>query len=229
MTPSNDDYPLPEQAKVYLGLMHRRYACKRFESTKKIPDALKDYIIECGRLAPSSFGLEHWHFIAWDNPGLKSPLVPACFNQEAVATASLFIAILVRKDASYHPDSSFIHDRSDRFPGGYAVFHADYDGYYQFLKNNDRLMAWARAQAYIPAITMATGAIAVGVDSLIIEGFNESSMLDILTASDTEWECPVCVAFGFKDDPERTKIREPVHSIMSQINPKSLFLDHPQI
>ena len=39
-----------------------RHACKEFDVNKKITDEDFKFILETGRLSPSSFGFEPWHF-----------------------------------------------------------------------------------------------------------------------------------------------------------------------
>ena len=44
-----------------------RYACKEFDSNKKISDEDLDTILESLRLKPSSFGLQPWKFVIVEN------------------------------------------------------------------------------------------------------------------------------------------------------------------
>lgn len=205
---------LPEAALVFLAAMDRRFACKRFLPGRRLPPSFRDYIMECGRLSPSSFGLEHWKFLGIETPGAASPWVKACFGQEAIATASLLAAILVRAGKDYEPDSAFVISRAERFPGGYPVFLPDYEGYHRFLAGNRRVEAWARSQSYIAAANMMTGAACAGIDSCAIEGYSEDSVLGLLGLSSFEWSVGLIVAFGFRDEALRPKIREKFEDIV---------------
>ena len=53
-----------------LDILNFRHACKEFDSTKKISSEDLEVIIEGGRLAPSSVGIEPWHFIVVENKNL---------------------------------------------------------------------------------------------------------------------------------------------------------------
>ena len=55
----------------FLQVMHRRYACKLFDQKRPLDAGTVRFILECGRLSPSSFGLEHWHFHAVLSPDLR--------------------------------------------------------------------------------------------------------------------------------------------------------------
>ena len=59
-----------------------RHACKRFDQSKKISHAEIEVILDAGRLSPSSFGLEPWHFVVVDNTDIKAQLRAACYDQD---------------------------------------------------------------------------------------------------------------------------------------------------
>lgn len=48
-------------------IFKRRYACKKFDASKSIADSDFATILESGRLSPSSFGFEPWHFVVLQN------------------------------------------------------------------------------------------------------------------------------------------------------------------
>ena len=47
----------------FLESMKFRHACKVFDENKKISTGEFDFILEAGRLSPSSTGLEQWDFL----------------------------------------------------------------------------------------------------------------------------------------------------------------------
>jgi nitroreductase len=195
--------------------MRRRFACKLFDPARQLTPEQVDHILECGRLSPSSFGLEHWHFHAVLSPAVKEHLFDACLRQECVRTAALIVAVTVRRAAAYALDSPFLRQRAGRFPGGLPVFHADYDGYYQVLAAAGKLDCWAAAQSYIPLANMMTGAAAAGIDSCAIEGFRETQVLEILGLDAAAWAVGILAVFGFRAEAVREKIREPFESVVS--------------
>jgi nitroreductase len=204
---------LSSDARAFMDAMLRRYACKLFDG-KPLPREIEDYILECGRLSPSSFGLEPWRFIAVRSRSLiDEGLFEACFRQEAVRTASLVVAILALRAGFYGPDADFVKERATRFPGGHPVFRADYVGYYEFLEKEGRLEEWARAQTYIACANMMTGAAAAGIDSCAIEGYDERRVLDALGEDGSSWRVGIVVSFGRRAESPREKIRAPFAEI----------------
>lgn len=202
-----------EMASQFLDVMRKRYACKNFDPSRKLTDSEVRYLLECGRLSPSSFGLEPWRFIAVVDESLIGALGDACFSQSAVYTSPCPIVILARQEKAYKIDSAFVRQRADRFPGGYGVFAEDYRGYYEFLRQNDRLRAWSVAQAYIACANMMTGAACAGLDSCAIEGFDEAKIVEALGIDEDEWIVALVATFGFGNEEPRSKIRESLSEI----------------
>lgn len=192
----------------FLEAMHRRYACKLFDVNYTLSAAEIDCIIEYGRLSPSSFGLEPWHFYVVESAAKKKELCSACFNQEAVGTASVGVAILSRRAPWFDPDGEFIAERGLRFPGALADFIEDYRGYYDWLKENGLIDSWSKSQCYIACANMMTGAAGRGIESCAIEGFNNALILDMLGLDPVLWQTGIVCVFGkaARSD-ERSKIR----------------------
>jgi nitroreductase len=198
---------LPEGARRFISFMETRYACKRFDPSRPPARSLVDYLVECVRLSPSAFGLEHTRLIAALGSELRSALALASGGQEAVASAPLILLFLVPRASAYALDSDYIRGRASRFPGGMAAFRADYEGYYDFLIGEGRLEGWARAQSYIALANAMTGAAAAGLDSCAIEGFDEEMALSAVGLDAEEWMACLMCAFGYRDEERRERFR----------------------
>ena len=198
----------------FLEIMRHRFACKRFSDTP-IPSELLEGILECGRLSPSSFGLEGWHFRVVTGNEVRQRLFHACFAQEPVGTAPLSIVITVRTAQAFRIEGAFVRQRGERFPGKLEDFIADYRGYYEFLTATGRTDCWSRSQGYIAAANMMTGAASAGILSCAIEGFDETQVLELLALEAPQWSVALVVSFGYPAEPERPKIREPLHELVS--------------
>ncbi len=205
-------------AKLYLDTMNQRYACKLFDPTRSVPDDVLVGILEAGRLSPSSFGLEPWSFIVTKAQTMKDKLFTACFCQENIRTASFVLTIAVRTAGHYSPDSAFVRQRAERFPGGLGAFLEEYGGYREFLEDGDRCEPWARAQGYIACANMMNLAAASGVDSCAIEGFKEDEVRSILHLDPVDWRISLLVPFGYRGEPVRPKIREPLASLVEFVD-----------
>lgn len=54
-------------------MMNHRFACKLFNG-QKIPKEDLEFILEAGRLSPSSFGIEQWKFVVVQNQAIKEAI-----------------------------------------------------------------------------------------------------------------------------------------------------------
>jgi len=192
--------------------LYDRFACKRYRS-QQIDDDDLDFLLEAGRLSPTSFGLEGWHFHVVRDPSLRAVMTTACFDQESVETAPVTVVIAARTADSYDPQGSFVRERGARFPGTLQEFIEDYEGYYRFLKEQGRLDCWSRAQCYIAAANMMQSGALIGIQSCAIEGFDEQKVATIIDLDTTVWQVALLVTFGYPDEPVREKIRASLESL----------------
>jgi nitroreductase len=76
-----------------------RHACKCFDPQRKIPDDYFAFILETGRLSPSSFGFEPWRFVIIQDMALREKLRAVSWGaQGQFPSASHVVALLARKE-----------------------------------------------------------------------------------------------------------------------------------
>ncbi len=202
----------------FLEIMKRRYACKLFDTSRPLSDTDTSFILECARLSPSSFGLEHWHLFALRSPEKRAQLFSACLSQDAVGSAPLAVAAMCRRSTAYDPDASFVRERGSRFPGGIRAFVDDFRPYYEFLEKNKMLDHWARSQCYIACANMMTGAAAAGIESCAIEGYDNEAVLSVLGLGSSLWETGIITVFGYAAGADsREKIRMNESEIITHV------------
>lgn len=197
----------------YKELMYARFACKNYKA-KRVSKEILEYILDCGRLSPSSFGLEAWFFEVVNSEKAKKDLYNACFQQESMKTSDFNIVICCPR-AGMETDSPFVHQRGKRFPGTIEEFVDDFRGYRQYLGENNLLEAWQRAQTYIACTNMMNAACEKGVLSCAIEGFNEKEVLKVLGKNIKDYQVGIVCAFGYPNEEVRPKIRMELDSLVN--------------
>ncbi|MEH7521487.1 NAD(P)H-dependent oxidoreductase [Priestia megaterium] len=202
-----------------------RYATKEFDPTKRISDEDFEFILETGRLSPSSIGSEPWKFLVVENEELRQKLKAVSWGaQRQLPTASHFVILLARTDVRY--DSDYIldiyknvqkmpEDILEQMIHGLKTFQEDF----HLLENERYLFDWASKQTYIPLGNMMTAAAQIGIDSCPIEGFNYDQVHDILKnegfLEDGKFDVSVMVAFGYRiDEPKREKTRRSLDQVV---------------
>lgn len=194
-----------------LEIFHRRHACHRFHSNRSIPKEDLEFILEAGRLSPSSFGLEQWRFVVLTSDPDKLALQAACFDQPQVGTASHIVVILA-KLADLHPDSPYVQRLLAReYPGeqlaaalaNYRAFHAATD-----------VAAWSVTQCHIAAANMMTAAAAIGIDSCAIGGFRPDAVSQLLALEPGRYAVALVLALGYCAEPAGEKLRLPLSELV---------------
>ena len=197
-----------------------RHACKKFDAAKKIPDGDFEFILEAGRLSPSSFGFEPWRFVVIQNPNLRAKLKPVVWGAQGhLPTASHYLAILCRK-GDMRFDSAFIdhfmrdvqhlpEESVQRKRERYRIFQ---ETDLKLLESPRALFDWACKQAYIALGNMMTAAAMIGVDSCAIEGYDldatEKILADAGLLDGDHFGLAVMAAFGYRINPQPTRTRQ---------------------
>ncbi|MDO3409990.1 NAD(P)H-dependent oxidoreductase [Saccharibacillus sp. CPCC 101409] len=186
-----------------------RHAVKDFDPAYKIAPEDFEFILEAGRLSPSSYGFEPWKFVVVQSPGLRDRIAPhAGGARRQLASASHAILVLARLPRDMVADSDYIsHMLSEvqKLPPEIAqAKRATYDAFLRTgfaLQGNERAMfEWACRQTYLALGNMMTAAAAIGIDSCPMEGFVKHELERVLTeegALDAEHFGLACMAaFG---------------------------------
>lgn len=219
-----------DKKKEILEAFQFRHATKEFDPTKKISDSDFQFILEAGRLSPSSVGYEPWKFIVVQNRQLREKLREVSWGaQGQLPTASHFVVILARtiKDTKY--DSKYVEDQMlnvKKFPP--EVFEQIKVRYKSFqeedlhlLESDRAIFDWACKQTYIALGNMMTAAAQIGIDSCPIEGFDFDKVQAVLEEEglleNGHLGVSVMVAFGYRAKEPRPKTRKKLEDIVQWI------------
>ena len=196
----------------YLEILKFRHACKIFDESKKIGAGEFDFILEAGRLSPSSTGLEQWDFLVVQNKELREKIKAVSWNQAQITSCSHLVVILAKikevKVGSSYIDK-MIARRADKDP---EAITARQKFYHDFLlsnfKNDDELtFQWSHEQCMIAATNMMNAAASLGIDSCPIEGFDRHALNEILGLDESEKRVAIIVPFGYRLNPQPEKLR----------------------
>nr|WP_207640783.1 NAD(P)H-dependent oxidoreductase [Clostridium hydrogeniformans] len=206
-----------------------RHACKEFNGNE-IPKEDFEFILETGRLSPSSFGFEPWQFIVVQNKELREKIKEYSWGGEKqIPTSSHFVIILGRKKKHMLYDSKYINDFMrevqelpdevrDMKRGFYKAFQ---EKDFNLLEGERAIFDWACKQTYIALGNMMTSAAEIGIDSCPIEGFNMEKLDELLERegimSRDDFGVSVMVAFGYRKKDPRGKTRQNLNDIVTYI------------
>jgi nitroreductase len=205
----------------FMDAMNFRHACKVFDESKKISKEDINYILECARKSPSSFGMEAWKFLVITNEELKAKLRPACWDQVQVTSCSHLIVVLAGID-SVKVESGEVRKRFARreMPEDmletYMGLYADH--LKETLSSDENIYAWTAKQSYIAAANMMTGAATLGIDSCPIEGFDKESVESILELDTKKYQLALVLPFGYRINPQSKQLRLALDEVVEFID-----------
>lgn len=178
-----------------------RYAVKKFDPTKKIPDEVWKALEESLVLTPSSFGLQPWRFYVITDQATKDKLVPATWRQKQVAEASHVVVFAVRKNLDAAEVGRFL----GRIAEVRNVPLASLEGLKKILLGfvakspaEFDIDEWSARQVYIALGNFMTAAALLGIDTCPMEGFEPAKYDEILGLPDDGYSACVVGVAGYR-------------------------------
>jgi len=189
-----------------------RHACKRFDPDRKIPREDLRFILEAGRMAPSSFGMEPWSFRVIRSPRSKSKLRPVCWDQPQITECSDLVVILARIADPLRPSYYRSMFRRRNLPP--EATEAYIRRYREYIDGLHSVSGWALRQCYIAASHMMIYAACIGVDSCPIEGFDRQEAEKALALDLSEERLALLLPLGFRKKDPPPKQRRPFDEVV---------------
>lgn len=209
---------------AFLQAMQSRFACKVFDTTKQIPDDEFLAILESGRLAPSSFGLEPTRMILVRSAEMKEQIKQACWGQSQITDASETI-IYTSLKADMLPHTNYILDKfSRRLKSPDEIKHYAQERYGRrkletlgYTADIEKLGLWSAHQAYIMATTMMNHAAFLGIDSCMIEGFDKNMIESVLNIDTFKEQVTLLLCLGYKNMAQGKRLRMSLDELVQTI------------
>ena len=212
----------PEQV---LQQLQWRYATKKFDSTKKIPEPVWKALEQSLVLSPSSFGLQPWKFFVIRNPEIRQKLLEHSWGQTPVVEASHLVVLAIKKDLNASDVDRYIQ----RMAEVQQVSVDNLEGFANvvkgFLTNPPYkldLDEWAARQTYIALGFYMTCAAMLGIDTLPMEGFVPAKYDEVLGLPAKGYHAVVLCPAGYRADDDKyankPKVRYPTETVVDYID-----------
>lgn len=177
-----------------------RYATKKFDKTKKIPQQEFNEIIESIRLSPSSFGLQPYKFLIIESEEVRKKLKPASWDQPQITDASHLIVFCTKTsiDKEYINEHLELLKRERNMSDEAVQWYSDrIMGFVNPLSDAD-LHNWMSRQTYIALGNLLTCCANKKIDACPIEGFEKDKYDSILNLKDKGLTTSVVTAVGYR-------------------------------
>jgi len=201
-----------------------RYATKKMDPTKPVPQEKLDQILEAIRLTASSSGLQPYEVLVITNKAIREQIKGIANNQSQVTDCSylLVFAAWDNYTAQRINDAFDMTEKIRNFKNEAGIAYRE-----MLLKNypaRDPEVNFNHAakQAYIGVGTALIAAADAQVDSTPMEGFNPAALDKILNLKEKGLRSVVMMPLGYRKSDEDwllnlKKVRRPKESFISWI------------
>lgn len=207
-----------------LDTLQWRYATKKMDPSRAVPQDKVDRIIEAARLAPTSSGLQPFEVIVVTNPEVRARIREIAWNQAQVTEGS-HLLVFAAWDNYTAERINHMFDYTNEVRG---FSNEGWENYRQMLLNTypqreaEVNFQHAARQAYI-AFGMATLAAATeGVDATPMEGFDPAKLDEILGLRARGLRSVTILPLGYRQEEgdwlvKLPKVRRPLAQFVSEV------------
>jgi len=157
----------------FLDLAKRRYATKKYDTTKRLSAEKIEKLKEILRLSPSSINSQPWKFTFVTDAAVKKPLASKSYmNEPSINDVDLLVVFSVMEDVKHFEDHNLAI-----LPEGWVT------GFYEpMIKSNGNaaVKSWMEHQVYLSLGYFLSACISMGLDATPMEGINREAYKQLL-------------------------------------------------
>lgn len=202
-----------------------RYATKKFDPSKKIPDDIWHALEQSLILAPSSFGLQPWKFFVVRNPDLRQQLLPHAWDQSQIVEASHLVVLAIKTNINAGDVAPYI----DRIAEVRNMPKGQLEGLENMIKGYLKEPpyplqpdSWSAKQVYIALGFFLYSAALLGVDACPMEGFVPAKFDEILGLPEQGYAATVLCAAGYRAEDDKyadlAKVRYETEDVVQYVD-----------
>ncbi len=177
-----------------------RYATKKFDNTKILPQEKIDILTEAFNLTATSYGLQPLKLVVIKNKGLQKQLTEHSWNQKQVADASHVLVFCIENTVgeeyitNYFKNVKSIRNTPDEILDPFKNQLVD-----SFKdKPKEEISNWASKQAYLAMGNLLTVCALEKIDACPMEGFIPEKYNEILHLNDRGLHSVLVLPIGYR-------------------------------
>jgi nitroreductase len=185
-----------------LDQLNWRYACKKFDTEKKLSSEQVDTLVKAFNLTATSYGLQPMKLQVITNTDLRDKLFANSFNQAQVKDASHLFVITAKVNMNQSDIDSYF-DLIDDLRATPKELIAPYRAHltnWVASESENNMDIWARKQTYIALGNLLNVCAVIGVDSCPMEGFDATAYDEILNLKETDYTTSLVLPVGFRHE-----------------------------
>lgn len=211
-------------ANELLDKLQWRYAAKKMNATKKVPEDKVERILEAARLAPTSSGLQPYEIFVVTDPAVRARIQPIAWNQAQITDGSHLLVFAAWDD--YTADRiNMMFDLTNEQRG---FKNEGWENYRQMLlgtypqRGAEVNFQHAARQAYIGLSAALIAAAFENVDSTPMEGFDPKALDEILDLNARGLRSVAILPLGYRESEgdwlvNLKKVRRPREQFITEV------------
>ncbi|PKO28213.1 MAG: NAD(P)H-dependent oxidoreductase [Betaproteobacteria bacterium HGW-Betaproteobacteria-9] len=218
------DLSSPIHAPALLDKLQWRYATKKMDATRAVPQDKVDRIVEAARLAPTSSGLQPYEIIVVTSKAVRAQIQPIAWNQAQITDGSHLLVFAAWDN--YTPER--INHMFDLTNEQRGFTNEGWENYRQMLlktyppRDAEVNFQHAARQAYIGLGAALIAAAFEEVDSTPMEGFDPAKLDDILKLRERGLRSVAILPLGYRADEgdwlvTLKKVRRPLAQFATEV------------
>lgn len=200
-----------------------RYACKKFDESKIVPEEKLNILREAFNLTATSFGLQPIKMLILQDKKIQKEFIPHCYGQEQIYSASHVLVICIDDDTTQQD----INDYFDREKSTRGTTEEVIAPFRKFLtesyaqKTLQEKQESAIYQTYIALGNLMTICALEKIDSCPMEGFIPDKIDEILELKKRKLKSILLLPIGYRADDDfmsqLKKVRKPIEETVINI------------
>ena len=211
-------------AQPLLNKLQWRYAAKKMNPTKAVPQEKVERILEAARLAPTSSGLQPFEIIVVTDPAVRAKIQPIAWNQAQITDGS-HLLVFAAWDNYTADRINMMFDLTNDQRG---FKNEGWENYRQMLlssypqRDAEVNFQHAARQAYIGMSAALIAAAFEEVDSTPMEGFDPNALDEILGLRARGLRSVAILPLGYRADEgdwlvNLKKVRRPREQFVTEV------------
>jgi nitroreductase len=200
-----------------------RYACKKFDITKKLSDSQIEILKKTFNLTATSFGLQPFKMLVITNQKVKDSLQPLAYYQPQIGTCSHLLVLCIETNIDQETVDSYFDLVKEIRKTPEDIISKFRNQLKEIYKNNSaqEIEQSAIYQTYIILGNLMTVCAFEKIDSCPMEGFNAEKFDEILQLKEKNLKSVLLLPVGFRAEDDfmskEKKVRKPLKEMIIEI------------
>ncbi|WP_203256876.1 NAD(P)H-dependent oxidoreductase [Hyunsoonleella ulvae] len=200
-----------------------RYATKKFDDTKTLPNDKLDILKQAFNLTATSYGLQTIKMLVIKDKTLRLKLVKHSYNQSQVVDASHLLVICIQENILNADVNQYYDNIKDIRETPENILKPYRDGLLDMMSKMsvEERQKWSTNQAYIALGNLMTVCAIEHIDACPMEGFVPKQFDEILNLEAKGLKSVLLLPVGYraKDDmfSEFKKVRQPIDKVIIEL------------